>query len=94
MNRNISINQDLLVYLRRHHQIFFPLNNLFNSHKPHIVIDDRFYQIENNKKYLKKKLFYLIEEQRPHFVDCKEKNANAHKTIKYFLQETNKLKND
>lgn len=91
MSENVSINKDVLIYLLRHHKVFFPPNNLYNTDKAHIVIDDRFYQVEGNKKYLKKKIFNLIEESRPHLIEGKENNANAHKTIKHFLDKIIKI---
>lgn len=92
MGQNPTINKDLFFYLVRHNKVFFPSNSLFNSNKPHVVVEDRFFQIENNKKYLKRKIYNLIEEEKPELVEGKENVSNTHKTIKYFLQESNKIK--
>ena len=92
MGKINSVDRNTFIYLVRHHKIFFPNNNLFNSNKPHVVVEDRFFQIENNKKYLKKKIYNLIEQDKPELVEGKENIANTHKTIKYFLQESNKIK--
>ena len=92
MVQDNSVNKNLFTYLVRHHSIFFPPNELFNSNKPHVVVDDRYFQIENNKKYLKKKIYNLIEEEKPEFVDGKDNISNTYKTIKYFLQESDKIK--
>jgi hypothetical protein len=92
MVNNSELCKDLYVYLIRHHRVFFPTNKLFNSNKPHVVVDDRYFQIEGNKKYLKKKIYNLIENEKPEFIEGEENIANTHKTIKYFLQESNKIK--
>ena len=92
MNEYPSINKDLFFYLVRHNKVFFPSNSLFNSNKPHVVVEDRFFQIENNKKYLKRKIYNLIEQEKPELVEGKENISKTNKTIKYFLQESNKIK--
>jgi len=92
MGQNPSINKDLFFYLVRHNKVFFPNSEWFNSNRPHVLVEDRFFQIENNKKYLKRKIYNLIEQERPEMVEGKENMADAHKTIKYFLQESNKIK--
>lgn len=92
MGRTPSINKDLFFYLVRHNKVFFPNSEWFNSDKPHVVVEDRFFQIENNKKYLKRKIYNLIEQEKPELVAGKENIADTHKTIKYFLQESNKIK--
>ena len=92
MVQDNPVNKNLFVYLVRHHRVFFPPNGLLNDNRPHVVLDDRHFQIENNKKYLKKKIYNLVEEEKPEFVDGKDNIANTYKTIKYFLQESDKIK--
>lgn len=92
MNEDPSINKDLFFYLVRHNKVFFPSSEWFNSNRPHVLVEDRFFQIENNKKYLKKKIYNLIEQEKPELVDGKENISKTNKTIKYFLQESNKIK--
>ncbi len=85
------VNKDLFYYLVRHNKVFFPSISLFNSNKPHVVVEDRSFQIENNKKYLKRKIYNLIKEEKPELVEGKENISNTNKTIKFFLQESNKI---
>jgi hypothetical protein len=92
MDNTPSVNKELLVYLVRYHKIFFPSNKSFVIDNPHVVVDDKSFQIEGNKKYLKNKIFNLIEESRFEFIDGIKNKSDAYKTIKYFLEESNKLK--
>jgi hypothetical protein len=92
MNEDPSINKDLFFYLVRHNKVFFPNSEWINSNRPHVLVEDRFFQIENNKKYLKRKIYNLIEQDKPELVDGKENISKTNKTIKYFLQESNKIK--
>jgi hypothetical protein len=92
MGQDYHINKSLFCYLTRHHEVFFPPNTLFNTDKPHLIVEDKFYQLDGNKKWLKKKLYSLIETNRPEFIDTKEKISETNKTIKIFLEESIKIK--
>ena len=65
MVEDVKINKSLFYHMVRHYQVFFPPTNVFNSDLPHLEVDDKFYQIEGNRKYLRGKLRNLIEESKP-----------------------------
>lgn len=75
----------------RHYKVFFPPHNVFNTNKPHLVVDDKFYQIDGNKKYLKERLFFLIEEETPELTVSKEQVSMTNKTIKEFINSAHKI---
>lgn len=91
MENNIQINKKLFHYMVRHYKVFFPPYKVFNTNKPHLVVDDKFYQIDGNKKYLKERLFFLIEEETPELTESKEQVSMTNKTIKEFINSAHKI---
>jgi hypothetical protein len=88
-----QLNRELFFYLTRHHKVIFPPENLYNSNFPSLVIeDDRPFQIEGNKKYLKMKLFEFVENTNPVLVEGEQNIADTYKTIKYFIEQSSKIK--
>jgi hypothetical protein len=75
----------------RHYKVFFPPSQVFNTNKPHLVVDDKFYQIEGNKKWLKQKLYNLIEEEKPELTESRDKIGLTNKTIKEFINSAYKI---
>jgi hypothetical protein len=57
-----------------------------------MIEDNRPFQIEGNKKYLKTKLFEFVENKNPELVKGDENIANTNKTIKYFIEQSSKIK--
>jgi hypothetical protein len=57
-----------------------------------VIEDNRPFQIEGNKKYLKTKLFEFVETRNPELVKGEENIANTNKTIKYFIEQSSKIK--
>jgi hypothetical protein len=86
---DIEINENLFYYMVRHYQVFFPSNNIFNSNLPHLMVDDKFYQIEGNRKYLRGRLRNLIEESKPELFEDREMTSTTNKTIKEFVNSAN-----
>jgi hypothetical protein len=88
-----QLNKELFFYLTRHHKVIFPPDDLYNSNFPSLVIeDDRPFQIDGNKKYLKMKLFEFVENRNPELVKGEDNIANTNKTIKYFIEQSSKIK--
>lgn len=75
----------------RHYQVFFPPSQVFNTDKPHLMIDDKFYQVEGNRKYIKERLRNLIEESKPELFENRETTSITNKTIKEFVNSANKI---
>jgi hypothetical protein len=91
MENNTYINKELFYYMVRHYKVFFPPSQVFNTNKPHLVVDDKFYQIEGNKKWLKQKLYNLIEEEKPELTESRDKIGLNNKTIKEFINSAYKI---
>jgi hypothetical protein len=91
MENNTYINKELFYYMVRHYKVFFPPSQVFNTNKPHLVVDDKFYQIEGNKKWLKQKLYNLIEEEKPELTESRDKIGLTNKTIKEFINSAYKI---
>lgn len=88
-----QLNRELFFYLTRHHNVIFPPDNVYNSNFPSLVIEEnRPFQIEGNKKYLKMKLFEFVENTNPVLVEGEQNIANTNKTIKYFIEQSSKIK--
>jgi hypothetical protein len=87
----MEINKNLFYYMVRHYKVFFPPTNVFNSNLPHLVVDDKFYQIEGNRKYIRQRLSNLIEESKPELFENREVLAITNKTIKEFVNSANKI---
>lgn len=87
----MEINKNLFYYMVRHYKVFFPTTNVFNSNLPHLVVDDKFYQIEGNRKYIRQRLSNLIEESKPELFENREVLAITNKTIKEFVNSANKI---
>jgi len=88
-----QLNKELFFYLTRHHKVIFPPDDLYNSKLPLLVIEDnRPFQIEGNKKYLKMKLFEFVENRNPELVEGEQNIADTYKTIKYFIEQSSKIK--
>ena len=51
--------------------------------------DDKFYQIEGNRKYLRGRLRNLIEESKPELFEDREMTSTTNKTIKEFVNSAN-----
>lgn len=93
MRSNIKINKDLFSFLLRRYTPFFLSNkNEVNNDLPHISIDGKFYKIDGNRKWLKKKLYSIVEEKKNEFIETKEQISETNKTIREFLKSSNKLK--
>ena len=75
----------------RHYRVFFPSSQVFNTDKPHLVVDDKFYQIDGNKKYIRQRLGNLIEESKPELFENRETTSITNKTIKEFINSANKI---
>jgi len=91
MVEDIKINKTLFYHMVRHHQVFFPTTNIINSDLPHLMVDDKFYQIEGNRKYLRQKLRNIIEESKPELFESRETISITNKTIKEFVNSANKI---
>jgi hypothetical protein len=91
MVEDVKINKSLFYHMVRHYQVFFPTTNVFNSDLPHLMVDDKFYQIEGNRKYLRGRLRNLIEESKPELFDNRDTTAVTNKTIKEFVNSANKI---
>lgn len=91
MVEDIEINKNLFYYMVRHYQVFFPTTNVFNSDLPHLMVDDKFYQIEGNRKYIRQRLRNLIEESKPELFHTRDTEAITNKTIKEFVNSANKI---
>lgn len=91
MEKNLEINEELFYYMVRHYEVFFPPSQVFNTNKPHLVIDDKFYQIEGNRKWIKQKLYNLIEEEKPELTESRDKIGLTNKTIKEFINSAHKI---
>ena len=91
MVEDVKINKSLFYYMVRHYQVFFPTTNVFNSDLPHLMVDDKFYQIEGNRKYLRGRLRNLIEESKPELFEDREMTSTTNKTIKEFVNSANKI---
>ena len=91
MVEDIEINKNLFYYMVRHYQVFFPTTNVFNSDLPHLMVDDKFYQIEGNRKYIRQRLRNLIEESKPELFYNRDTEAITNKTIKEFVNSANKI---
>ena len=91
MIEDIEINKNLFYYMVRHYQVFFPTTNVFNSDLPHLMVDDKFYQIEGNRKYIRQRLRNLIEESKPELFHNRDTAAVTNKTIKEFVNSANKI---
>ena len=88
-----QLNRELFFYLTRHHNVIFPPDNVYNSNFPSLVIEEnRPFQIEGNKKYLKMKLFEFVENTNPVLVEGDQNIADTNKTIKYFIEQSSKIK--
>ena len=73
--------------------MIFPPENLYDSNSPSLVIeDDRTFKIEGNKKYLKMKLFEFVENRNPELVEGDQNIADTNRTIKYFIEQSSKIK--
>lgn len=95
MRPNIKINKDLFSFLLRRYTTFFLSNeNEVNNYLPHISIDGKFYKIDGNRKWLKKKLYSIVEEKKNEFIETKEQISKTNKTIREFLKSSNKLKKE
>lgn len=53
------------------------------------MVDDKFYQIEGNRKYLRGRLRNLIEESKPELFEDREMTSTTNKTIKEFVNSAN-----
>lgn len=91
MVEDVKINKSLFYHMVRHYQVFFPPTNVFNSDLPHLVVDDKFYQIEGNRKYLRGRLRNLIEGSKPELFENRETTSITNKTIKEFVNSANKI---
>lgn len=91
MVEDIKINKSLFYHMVRHYQVFFPPTNVFNSNLPHLMVDDKFYQIDGNRKYLRQRLRNLIEESKPELFENREITSMTNKTIKEFVNSANKI---
>lgn len=88
-----QLNRELFFYLTRHHKVIFPPENLYNSNLPSLVIEEnRTFQIEGNRKYLKMKLFEFVENTNPELVEGDQNIADTNRTIKYFIEQSSKIK--
>lgn len=87
-----KVDQQIFNYLVRHYKVVFIPNDNHIDLPSLIIEDDRNFQIEGNRKYLKQKIFNLIEERKPELVVGKENIATIYKTIKYFLESASKIK--
>jgi hypothetical protein len=88
-----QLNRELFFYLTRHHNVIFPPDNVYNSNFPSLVIEEnRPFQIEGNKKYLKMKLFEFVENTNPELVEGDQNIADTNRTIKYFIEQSSKIK--
>jgi hypothetical protein len=88
-----QLNRELFFYLTRHHKVIFTPENLYDSNSPSLVIeDDRTFKIEGNKKYLKMKLFEFVENRNPELVEGDQNIADTNRTIKYFIEQSSKIK--
>lgn len=92
MNDDAQINKDLFFYLVRHYRAQFPKNPIYCLDKPHLTIVSREYKIEGNKQYLKNKIYSIVEEEKPEWVDTKENISRTYKTIKEFLDSAKNIK--
>jgi hypothetical protein len=73
--------------------VIFPPDNVYNSNFPSLVIEEnRPFQIEGNKKYLKMKLFEFVENTNPELVEGDQNIADTNRTIKYFIEQSSKIK--
>lgn len=73
--------------------MIFPPDNVYNSNFPSLVIEEnRPFQIEGNKKYLKMKLFEFVENTNPELVEGDQNIADTNRTIKYFIEQSSKIK--
>lgn len=75
----------------RHYRVFFPPSQVFNTNLPHLMVDDKFYQIEGNRKYIRNRLYNLIEEEKPELFESREIIASTNKTIKEFVNSAHKI---
>ena len=91
MVEDIKINKSLFYHMVRHYQVFFPRANVFNTNLPHLMVDDKFYQIDGNRKYLRQRLRNLIEESKPELFENRETTSMTNKTIKEFVNSANKI---
>lgn len=91
MENNTYINKELFYYMVRHYEVFFPPSQVFNTNKPHLVVDDKFYQIEGNRKWLRQKLYNLIEEEKPELTESRDMIGLTNKTIKEFINSAYKI---
>ena len=91
METNTEVNKELFYYMVRHYKVFFPPSQVFNTEKPHLVVDDKFYQIDGNRKYLKQRLYDLIESEKPELTESKDKVSTTNKTIKEFINSAHKI---
>jgi hypothetical protein len=91
MVEDIKINKNLFYYMVRHYQVFFPTTNVFNPNLPHLMVNDNFYQIDGNRKYLRQRLRNIIEESKPELFENRETISITNKTIKEFVNSANKI---
>jgi hypothetical protein len=87
-------NKQMFNYLVRHFPIEFPPKWVEYSNWGKILIDDKTYLLHINKKFLKEKIYSLIEEDKKEFVDTEEKQRDLRKTIKHYIDSARELKND
>ncbi len=55
------------------------------------MVDDKFYQIDGNRKYLRQRLRNIIEESKPELFENRETTSITNKTIKEFVNSANKI---
>ena len=91
MVEDVKISETLFYHMVRHYKVFFPPTNVFNTDLPHLVVDDKFYQIEGNRKYLRGRLRNLIEGSKPELFENRETTSITNKTIKEFVNSANKI---
>ena len=91
MEKTPEINEKLFYYMVRHYNVFFPPANVFNTNLPHLMVDDKFYQIEGNRKYIKQRLRILLEESNPELFENRELTTMSNKTIKEFINSARKI---
>jgi hypothetical protein len=91
MEKTPEINEKLFYYMVRHYNVFFPPENVFNTNLPHLMVDDKFYQIEGNRKYIKQRIRILIEESKPELFENRELTTISNKTIKEFINSARKI---
>jgi len=86
-------NKQIFNYLVRHFPIEFPPKEVEFSKWGKILIEDKTYLLYTNKKFLKDKIYFLIEEDKKEFVDTEEKQRDLRKTIKHYIDSARELKN-